>query len=281
MSVKTKPIQINTILNVLDNIQNEKIKMLACLMYWCAARVGEPLPYVKYEFEYEGEGGRRSRHWRAGFDKYKLKSKKPVVISRGIDLDTIKLEEDRIVFEAFPVFKARDKLETSLAVVPRYYNSYSEFNPAKPVEMVNPHFQFMWKFILNRKLETESFREAGIICYLFNPDEKFSWNGKGDIPPEIVSVYARFYEKTKKRLARVLKKVNPSFKPHQLRVSRATEVGLRSGNVFVVKGITRHRTVEQASQYVVSQDLWRQLVSYGFAIEKKKEQKEGEVDGGV
>ena len=65
----------------------------------------------------------------------------------------------------------------------------------------------------------------------------------------------KFVWRFTKRLYLSLKKADPTFKIHTLRVSRATDAGDASGDAFYVRDITGHKSIQMAAEYTKSKNF--------------------------
>lgn len=215
---------------IILNITRQEDRVYAELLYCLACREGEIVPYTHYKHKY-------SKKKRDNNDEPpQLLDKKHSICSYGINIDDVLRLEDHIAFERVPVFKTKNK------------------NEHKPGFILNNHpFYFdILNWVEKRKNLRQQKQAVGdtSAVYLF------------DVPSTDPIVIQRNFWARRKRLERALKKSDESFRIHSLRKSRATLAGVVSGNIFYVRDLLGHRTIEQSSKYVARKKLFDSMKKY-------------------
>ena len=216
------------IVEVISNISNIEDRVYAELLFWLACREGELAPYVHYKHKYtKGHDGEPPR----------LKDKKQLSCSFGLNVDNIELGDEYITITNIPVFKTKNLSESKNGFV---------------FKKGNPFFNDIYKYVAGRKAIRERQKELGDVTavYLFDV-----------VPGGVKSIQQDFWAR-RKRLERHLKKADKDFRIHSLRRSRATIAGDASGDVFYVRDLTGHKTVEMASRYVSKRRLFDSMKKY-------------------
>jgi hypothetical protein len=130
----------------------------------------------------------------------------------------------------------------------------------------NPFFGEILDYINERKdLDNKRRIEKGGLYYpvtLFG-DVPVDWNEEEERWEHTAQLVERYFWRFKRQVYIAVKKVNPSFKLHSLRVSRATDAAESSkGDIFFVQGVTRHRDIKNLEQYVKPVQIEKKVEDY-------------------
>lgn len=236
--VKTDSQKEERILAVINNIQEQNLKVYAAILYFTACRAGEILPYQHIKINYK-----KTLEGKLELDElYRpiVESKQETNITYGINVDDIEILPDKIHFKKIPVFKTRG--ETCKEGI--IWNT------------PNPIYQNVIDYIKERIDYRDKLREKGNLesVFLFESDKESKKDKEDDIK--------KFTWRFTKRLYMALKKVDPTFKIHTLRVSRATVAGDKSGDPFYVQSITGHKSIQMASEYTKSKNFMDRAKKY-------------------
>ena len=230
-SKKSLAYNMNQIITALSSIKDRQLRVYGAITLYLATRSGEIMPYRHYHYKYElnTEGKVMKAISNDGESTY---ASKRVVLSTqdspGIDVATISVYKNRIEF-VVPVFKCKKKVEEKAYI-------YSKGNP---------FFVEIQNYILERQARR---KVIGKPVYLFEAT---------DCDVE------KYFHNFKKRFIRALQKQLPGAKVHSLRKTMATYAAIISGgNIFFVKGVTRHRKLETLNEYVAPIQLQKQFEEY-------------------
>ena len=233
--VKSKAYPKQEIYNILRQVKNKEARVYLAMTYFMANRSGELLPYLHYKYKYaKDKKGKLVTYVASSGREYPLiKSRKPCNISLGVDVRGIVFKYDkqdnvRLILMSVPVFKVKE----------------IAYEVAYIVRKNNPFFEEILGFVEERRVVARKYFNKKPV-YLF-----------GDIKPNRLGHYSgrvveRFFWSFKKRVQYALKRIEPGFRVHSLRVSRATSAADESGgDIFYVQGVTRHRDLKNLEQYV-------------------------------
>lgn len=230
--VKTLAFDQSRVMDLLKAINRPNLRAYGTLLYWLACRAGEPLPYIHYEHHYQKDFEGKAVLNEKGLPV--LENKELKYKSFGIDVDSITLTPKYIQFKKIPIFKTR-QLDYKEGLIP---------------QANNPLFDDLCEFINERKKFKDALREQG------NQRTVYLFEAKDEADMET------YYWRLSKALIKELKSMEPTFKIHSLRVSRATQAGDASGDPFYVQSITGHASIEQASQYTKSRNFKDKFEKY-------------------
>jgi integrase len=236
--VKTDSQKEERILTIINNIQERNLKAYATILYYTACRAGEILPYQHIKLNYA-----KQQNGKMKLDEYSrpiVESKEETNITYGINVDDIDILPDRIHFKKIPVFKTRG--ETCKEGI--IWGSD------------NPLYKHILDYIKEKMEYRDKLREDNNLesVFLFESDKENKKDKQEDIK--------KFTWRFTKRLYLALKKVDPTFKIHTLRVSRATVAGDKSGDPFYVQSITGHQSIQMASEYTKSRNFMDRAKKY-------------------
>lgn len=238
MTTKTQTISKQDLFPLLLSIKQKDLRVYAALLYWLACRAGELLPYQHYKTTYKRDSEGYLIRNKKGFCE--IQSKETTYSSPGIPVSSITIKPKMILFSAIPIFKSKKKDHTKIGVVPKRNN---------------PLFETIASYIEERKEIQEK------------ENKKAENSGK---PPATVYLFESnllgdtnelFFWRFKKRLDRILEK--KGYSSHSLRKSRLTHIGQKSGNVFYVKALSGHASINMASEYVAEKNLLDDMKKYG------------------
>ena len=238
MTTNTLVIPKEDLFPLLLSIKQRDLRVYAGLLYWLACRAGELLPYQHYKTTYKRDKDGVLVRDEKGFCE--IESRQEIYSSPGIPISTIEVKEKMILFSVIPVFKSKKKGETKIGIVPKKNNPLF----ADITTYINERKELQDK----RNKEAENSGSPPPTVFLFETD---LFNDT----PEL------FFWRFKKRLDRVLAKKH--FSPHSLRKTRLTHIGQKTGNVFYVKALSGHASIEMASEYVASKNLLDDMKKYG------------------
>jgi hypothetical protein len=243
-SVKAKAYPKQDIFNLINLLDKDKYhieRIYLAITFSLANRSGELLPYQHYTTTYERDSEGRLIIVKGEKSNYaKIKSRIPSGVSNGIDVSDIEFrydsnnEVDLIIFNKIPVFKA--KVIT--------YDSGMIYRKS------TPFFDEILKYIVERKaLPIDKVNRV----WLFPKPENVT--------------HEHYFWSFKKRVQTAIKKVLPAgmsgFVLHSLRTSRATDSAeISKGDVFYVKGVTRHRSIKNLEQYVQKVNMEKKTREY-------------------
>ena len=216
------------IVEVVSSIPNKQDRVYAELLFCLACREGEIVPYVHYKHKYSKQTDEEPN---------KLLDKKQIACSYGINVDDVYFTGDFIGFNKIPVFKTKNLSESKAGFI---------------FKKNNPFFYDILTWVQKRKAIRENKKGEGNITpvYLF------------DVPVQGVEDIQRDFWARRKRLERQLKKADKLFRPHSLRKSRATIAGNISGDVFYVRDLLGHKSIEMSSRYVAKKKLFDSIQKY-------------------
>lgn len=227
---KAEAYNMQEVLDALKGIKDQKLRVYGAITLYLAARSGEIMPYRHYHYEYERNDEGKVMKTKSQDGSTKYASKRKVISSYdspGIEVSSILILEDYIKFKV-PVFKCKELVYDSAFIFKKN----------------NPFFDEIKEYIIARKILKEQVNKP---VYLFQ--------APGDVE--------KFFYSFKRRFARAFKKQLPGAKVHSLRKSMATYAAVISGgDVFFVKGVTRHRKLETLTEYVAPVKLEKQFRSY-------------------
>ena len=231
---KTAPTySFNRIVEVLSSISDREDRVYAYLLFWLACREGEIIPYAHFKHKYSKKEGEI---------KGKLLDKKHLTNTFGINIDDVHIENDDVLglyidIDKVPVFKTKDLDRSKNGLI---------------FAKGNPFFNEILGYVRERKQLREQQKESGDMqaVYLF-PVPAGGW----------AEIQRSFWTR-RKRLDRHLKLADKEFRIHSLRRSRASIAGNNSGDVFYVRNLTGHKSIEMASTYVAKRKLLDSMKKY-------------------
>jgi hypothetical protein len=222
--VKTDAKTERQIINTITAIPERELKAYAAVLFWTACRAGELLPYQHYKLYYKKDNGRimTDEYYKPLIDRREATN-----ITYGINVEDIEIDKEKIHFKKIPVFKTRGETQKEGLIW----------------KVDHPLYDHIISYINERKAVMQSLRDQG------NPKAVYLFEAES--PEEI----ERYTWRVTKRLYIALKKADPTFKIHTLRVSRATIAGDASGDPFYVQSITGHKSIQMASEYTKSRNF--------------------------
>lgn len=221
---------IEQVIAAIQSIASKELRIYGAITLYLATRSGEIMPYRHYSYTYEKNSEGKTMKTIAKDGQTKYPSKRTIIKqydSPGIEVTSIRVFENRIEFN-LPVFKCKQ--------------------PTQDIGFIfkknNPFYEEIKEYILSKQLQRRILNKP---VYLFQA------NGNVE----------KYFYNFKKRFIRALQKQIPGAKVHSLRKTMATHAAnISGGNIFFVKGVTRHRKLETLNEYVAPVQLKNQFEKY-------------------